>query len=62
MLQHRKLIELITAIVEQSFDQFRLDGPSRLVDRFSDRLLELAAGQIGTRYCVALTASDRPWK
>ena len=46
VLQHRKLIELVAAIVEQSFDEFRLDGPARFFDRFADRLLELAARKI----------------
>src|SRR6185503_5939516 len=34
------------AIVEQSLDEFRLDRSARLLDRFPDRLLELAAGQV----------------
>src|SRR5580704_14724292 len=46
MLQHRKLIEHVAAIVEQSFDQFRLDRSGRLFDRFSDCLLELTAGEV----------------
>ncbi len=46
MLQHRKLVELVAAIIDEPFDQFGLDCPSGLFDRFADRLLELAAGQI----------------
>lgn len=49
MLQHWKLVGFIAAIVEQPFDELRLDSASCFFDRFADSLLEMAAGQIGNQ-------------
>ena len=46
MLQHRKLVEFVAAVVDEPLDEFGLDRSIRLFDRLADRLLELAAGQV----------------
>jgi hypothetical protein len=46
MLQHRKLIELIAAVVDQPLDEFRFDRRPGLFDWLADHVLELTASQI----------------
>jgi hypothetical protein len=45
MLQHRQLIHLGSAIIQQAFDQFRIYRGSGFFDRLSNDIIQLVARQ-----------------
>ena len=62
MLQHRKLIELVAAIVESRSTSSGSIAPPAFSIGLRIASSSWLRVRLGTRYWVALTASDRPWK